>query len=289
MAANTRDIRRRIKSVKNTAQITKAMQMVAASKMRRAQAAAVAGRPYSEALDRVIKAISFETGGDLSHPLLEVREGGKELVILVSTDKGLCGALNTNLMKEAAKYSVENTNFIAVGRKGAQFLIRSRRRTLAEFELKDNFTFLDSKAVSRFALEQFLSGEVNRVTVVYTEFINTLTQTPRSRTILPVTELHATIKEAAHAEPAVVADYIYEPESGSVLDFILPHYFHFQVYQMALNARASEHSARMVAMKNATDNAKQLIKDLTLEYNKIRQASITTEILEIATAQMALG
>jgi F-type H+-transporting ATPase subunit gamma len=290
MAANTRDIRRRIKSVKNTAQITKAMQMVAASKMRRAQAAAVAGRPYSDLLNRVLKSIAPSIGGDLSHPLLEVREGGKELVILISTDKGLCGALNTNLLKEAAKFSAEKTIFIAVGRKGSQFLLRNKREVAAEFEMKDNFSFLDSKAVSKFALEKFMNGEVNRVTVVYTEFINTLTQIPRARTVLPVTDLHATLKEAAHAQThGVAADYVYEPESGSVLDVILPHFFHFQVYQMALDARASEHSARMVAMKNATDNAKSLIKDLTLEYNKIRQASITTELLEITTAQMALG
>lgn len=292
MAANTRDIRRRIKSVKNTAQITKAMQMVAASKMRRAQAAAVAGRPYSQLLNRVLQSIAPSIGGDLHHPLLEVREGGKELVILVSTDKGLCGALNTNLLKEAAKFDPAKTIFIAVGRKGSQFLLRNKREVAAEFEMKDNFSFLDSKAVSKFALEKFLGGEVNRVTVVYTEFVNTLTQFPRSRTVLPVTDLHATLKEAAaHSEShgGATSDYVYEPESGSVLDTILPHYFHFQVYQMALDARASEHSARMVAMKNATDNAKQLIKDLTLEYNKIRQASITTEILEIATAQMALG
>jgi F-type H+-transporting ATPase subunit gamma len=291
MAANTRDIRRRIKSVKNTAQITKAMQMVAASKMRRAQAAAVAGRPYAGLLDRVLKAIAPTVGGDLHHPLLEAREGGKELVILISTDKGLCGGLNTNLFKEAGKYAADNTLFVAVGRKGSQFLARGKRQVLAEFEMKDNFTFLDSKAVSKFALEKFLGGEVNRVTVVYTEFVNTLTQIPRSRPVLPVTDLHATLKEGAQPAPSaeVAGEYIFEPASGSVLDVILPHYFHFQVYQMALDARASEHSARMVAMKNATDNAKQLIKDLTLEYNKVRQASITTEILEIATAQMALG
>jgi F-type H+-transporting ATPase subunit gamma len=296
MAANTRDIRRRIKSVKNTAQITKAMQMVAASKMRRAQASALAGRPYADALNRVLRALQAAVAHDASHPLLAKREGGKELVILISTDKGLCGGLNTNLFREAGKYDIAKTVFVSVGRKGMQFLGRSKATVLADFVLKDNFVFLESKAVSKFAIEKFLAGEVDKVTVVFTDFVNTLNQIPRSRVVLPVSQLEASIaldphhKPDAGAAPAAAGDdYRFEPDSEGVLSAILPHFVHFQVYQMALDARASEHSARMVAMKNATDNAKQLIKDLTLEYNKVRQASITTEILEIATAQMVLG
>jgi len=300
MAANTRDIRRRIKSIKNTAQITKAMQMVAASKMRKAQAAALAGRPYASLLNKVLASLGGLTAGDeSSHELLKNRPGGKELVLLVSTDKGLCGALNTNLLREAAKFDPANTIFVAVGRKGMQYLARNKRNVVADFELKDNFTFLDSKAVSRFCMEKFLSGEVNKVTVLFTDFVNTLTQTPRSRTVLPVSSLDATIsvpKNVAEKAETVSADhgaaateYLFEPSAADVLSGILPHYVHFQVYQMILDSRASEHSARMVAMKSATDNAKQLIKDLTLEYNKVRQASITTELLEISTAQMALG
>jgi F-type H+-transporting ATPase subunit gamma len=295
MAANTRDIRRRIKSVKNTAQITKAMQMVAASKMRRAQASALAGRPYADALNRVLRSLQAAVANDASHPLLAQREGGKELVILLSTDKGLCGGLNTNLFREASQYQVGNTIFLSVGRKGMQFLMRSKATVAAEFTLKDNFLFLESRAVSQLAIEKFLAGEVNKVTVVFTDYINTLTQIPRSRVVLPVSSLEAGIaldphnKTAAAPVAGATDDYRFEPNSAGVLSAILPHFVHFQVYQMALDARASEHSARMVAMKNATDNAKQLIKDLTLEYNKVRQASITTEILEIATAQMVLG
>jgi F-type H+-transporting ATPase subunit gamma len=300
MAANTRDIRRRIKSIKNTAQITKAMQMVAASKMRKAQAAALAGRPYAGLLNKVLASLGgLVSGGESSHQLLEDRPEGKELVLLVSTDKGLCGALNTNLLREAAKFDPAKTIFVAVGRKGMQFLVRGKRDLIAEFELKDNFTFLDSKAVSRFCIEKFISGDVNRVTVLYTDFVNTLTQVPRARTVLPVSSLSATIDvpktvaektEAPAVDHGVAAtEYLFEPSSEAVLGGILPHYVHFQVYQMVLDSRASEHSARMVAMKSATDNAKQLIKDLTLEYNKVRQASITTELLEISTAQMALG
>src|SRR3954451_9248187 len=156
MAANTRDIRRRIKSVKNTAQITKAMQMVAASKMRRAQTSALAGRPYAEALNRVLQSLRPAAAVDIAHPLLAQRTGGKELVILLSTDKGLCGGLNTNLFREASQYQVGNTIFISVGRKGMQFLMRSKATVAAEFTLKDNFLFLESRAISQFAIEKFL-------------------------------------------------------------------------------------------------------------------------------------
>ena len=294
MAANTRDIRRRIKSVKNTAQITKAMQMVAAAKMRKAQQAALGGRPYAELLSRTLAAVSAGTEAN-AHSLLRTREVKKELVIVISTDKGLCGALNTNLLREVAKFPTENCVFVAVGRKGMQYLVRTKRSLIAEFELKDNFTFLEAKNVSKFAMEKFVSGEVDKVTVVFTDFINTLTQIPKARTILPISSLAVNFGIGGAQEEAKTevyeggGEYDFEPSQAEVLSAILPHFVHFQVYQMILDARASEHSSRMVAMKNATDNAKQLIKDLTLEYNKIRQAAITTELLEITTAQMALG
>ena len=295
MAANTRDIRRRIKSVKNTAQITKAMQMVAAAKMRKAQQAALGGRPYAELLNRTLTAVSEGTV-DNAHEFLKTREVKKELVIVISTDKGLCGALNTNLLREVAKFDPDKSIFVAVGRKGVQYLVRTKRTLAAEFELKDNFSFLQSKSVSKFAMEKFTSGEVDRVTVVFTDFINTLTQIPKVRTILPISSLSVDVGiHGAHSEAKVetksgdASEYTFEPDQAAVLSAILPHFVHFQVYQMVLDARASEHSSRMVAMKSATDNAKQLIKDLTLEYNKVRQAAITTELLEITTAQMALG
>jgi len=291
MAANTRDIRRRIKSVKNTSQITKAMQMVAASKMRKAQMRALSGRPYAEELAKILAALGKAGGSDELHPLLQERkEVKRELVIVISTDKGLCGALNTNLLRELNRFDAAKTTFVAVGRKGAQYLGRMKRDLAAEFELKETFTFLECKQASKFAIEKFLSGEVDKVTVAYTDFISTLRQEPTLKVILPVqnfelTDLHGTKTEVA----ANATEYLFEPSAGGVLEHLVPHYVHFAVYQMVLESRASEHSARMVAMKNATDNAKQLIKDLTLEYNKIRQAGITTELLEITTAQMALG
>ncbi len=296
MAANTRDIRRRIKSVKNTAQITKAMEMVAASKMRKAQIRALNGRPYAEELAKILGALSDAGGTTEAYPLLQHRsEVKKELVLVISTDKGLCGALNTNLLRELNQFDPSKTIFVAVGRKGAQYLGRLKRALAAEFELKELFTFLESRQVSKFCIEKFLSGEVDKVTVAFNDFVSTLTQKPTLRVVLPVTHFELGELEGTHGTKKIEApetdatDYSFEPSAGGVLEQLVPHYIHFAVYQMVLESRASEHSARMVAMKNATDNAKQLIKDLTLEYNKVRQAAITTELLEITTAQMALG
>jgi F-type H+-transporting ATPase subunit gamma len=286
--ANTRDIRRRIKSVKNTAQITKAMQMVAASKMRKAQQAAMAGHPYAAALDRVLGSLRGHVS-EGAHPLLEVRPAQKTLVLLVTSDKGLCGALNTNVLREAAALDTASTVFVASGKKGASFLARTGRKMLADFQLNDNPTFLQTKAISKFCLEKFLSGEVDAVSVLYPKFVNTLTQKPVLVPMIPITGDLADLVDANQNHSAEGAQFLFEPGSDEVLDAILPYYIHFSIYQMILDARASEQSARMVAMKSATDNAKSLVKDLTLEYNKARQASITTELLEITTAQMALG
>jgi F-type H+-transporting ATPase subunit gamma len=292
MAANTRDIRRRIKSVKNTSQITKAMQMVAAAKMRKAQNAALAGRSYAELLRKVLASLAGRSEEN-AHPLLDEREVKKELVLVIATDKGLCGALNTNLFREVAKFDPAKTVFVVVGRKAMQYLTRAQRQILAEFNLKENFHFLESKQVSKFCMDKFMEGEVDKVTIVFTDFVNTLTQVPRALTLLPITNFEiADVLGSSDVKVAAVentTEYLFEPSGQAVLEAVLPHYVHFQVYQMVLDSRASEHSARMVAMKNATDNAKQLIKDLTLEYNKVRQAAITTEILEISTAQIALG
>ena len=292
MAANTRDIRRRIKSVKNTAQITKAMQMVAASKMRKAQQLALDARPYSAALRKMTLALR-SLGSDDTHPLLETRSVARELVLIVATDKGLCGALNTNLLREAAKFDASKTIFVTLGRKASQWAGRSKRDLLADFPLKDAPTFAETKTISKFIVEKFLAGEVDRVTVLYTDFKNTLTQVPKAVQVLPVTsaidqlDVHDFADDASMS--ATGSDILFEPNSFAFLDALLPYSVHIAVFNAVLEARASEHSARMVAMKSATDNAKSLIKDLSLEYNKLRQASITTELLEISTAQMVLG
>ena len=290
---STRDIRRRIKSVKNTAQITKAMQMVASSKMRRAQLAALAGRPYAKLMNTMLADVAGDAK-DFTHPLMEKRGGKKRCVILVSSDKGLCGALNSNLTREAFKYDKDTTVFVCAGKKGAQFIARNKRNLAAEFTYKDAPLFAEARAISKFVQDLFLKGEVDSVEILYTNFISTLVQKPEAQTMLPIGELKG-VQVDVHGHETSVAleksgvEFQFEPGADAVLGSLLPHYLNFQIYQVLLEAKASEQSSRMVAMKNATDNAKQLIKDLTLEYNKLRQANITKELLEITTAQMALG
>ncbi|CAN5778295.1 ATP synthase F1 subunit gamma [soil metagenome] len=292
--ANTQDLRRRIKSIRNTAQITKAMQMVAASKMRKAQLQALAGRPYAGLMNRVLVSLRERTDASL-HPLLQVRDVKRELVIVISTDKGLAGPLNTNLLREIGNFDHDKTAFVVLGRKARQFLSRTRREILADFELKDAPAFVETKVVAQYATERFLSGEVDRVSVLFSHFVNTINQKPEVRTLLPITNFEVAQADATATSSAdgdakdPMTGYLFEPSAEGVLDVMLPYYLQYQLFQMILDARASEHSARMVAMKNATDNAKQFIKDLTLEYNKVRQASITTELLEISTAQMAIS
>jgi F-type H+-transporting ATPase subunit gamma len=280
---STLDLRRRIKSVKNTAQITKAMQMVAAAKMRKAQAAALAGRPYQEMLTRILAAIKGRVE-PTSHELLAVRPIKRELILIFSTDKGLCGPLNTNLFRELTDIDREKSEYAVMGRKAVQFIARTRRNLTADFALKDPVRFTDIRPIAKFASDKFISGEVDQVRVLYPKFVNTLTQQSVMRNLLPVPAVELDVEGETNR-----GEYLFEPDVHGVLESILPHYIAFQLFQMALNARASEHSARMVAMKSATDNAKQLIKDLTLEYNKVRQENITTELLEITTAQLAVG
>jgi F-type H+-transporting ATPase subunit gamma len=289
--ASTQDLRRRIKSIRNIGQLTKAMQMVAASKMRKAQQHALAGRPYAALMNNVLVSLQKRTDPKL-HPLLQIRPLQKELVLIISTDKGLAGALNTNLFREAANFDVAKTAFLVTGKNARHFIARTKRELLADFELKDAPSFVETKPMSKFCMEKFLRREVDKVSVLYTHFINTINQRPTLHTLLPISSFDLAKK---HEESGAAEDvdpmvgYIFEPNAEAVLDIMLPFYIQLQVFQMILDARASEHSARMVAMKNATDNANQFIKDLTLEYNKMRQAGITTELLEIATAQMSLG
>jgi F-type H+-transporting ATPase subunit gamma len=280
---STLDIRRRIKSVKNTAQITKAMQMVAAAKMRKAQTAALAGNPYQDALAKVLAAVKGRVEPS-ANQLLAVRPVKKELVLVFATDKGLCGPLNTNLFRELASLDGTPATFAASGRRAIQFIARTKRDLAAEFVVKASPKFAEVRPIAKFIVDKFISGEVDQVQVLYSKFVNTLVQTATLRTLLPIP-----VEELDITGPENPVGCLFEPDEKSVLDAILPHYIAFQLWQTLLNSRASEHSARMVAMKTATDNAKQLTKDLTLEYNKVRQANITTELLEITTAQLAVG
>jgi F-type H+-transporting ATPase subunit gamma len=284
---STRDIRRRIRSVSSTAQITKAMQMVAASKMRKAQQAALAGRPFVQLLYRMQRELTTRVG-EFSHPLLQVREVRKRAIILVAADKGLCGALNTNVFRLAAKYDPESTVFIAAGRRAAQFLARTRRQMVAEFSYSDAPRFPDAKAIAVFASDLFLKGEVDQVLLIATKFINTLMQEPRCLEYLPVGEIKGMKIPGVESEAELAADtseVLFEPSPKALLGLFLPVYLNIYMYQVLLNAKASEHSARMVSMQNATESAEDLIRDLNLEYNKRRQGNITQELLEIAGGQ----
>jgi F-type H+-transporting ATPase subunit gamma len=286
--ASTREIRRRIRSIKSTAQITKAMQMVAASKMRKAQQAAIDVRPFIRLLYRIQrKAVTRVV--DFSHPLLEQREVKKRLVVLVASDKGLCGALNSNLFRLAGKYDTHSTVFITAGRKASQFVARTRRTLVADFPYGDTPRFAEARAIATMARDMYVKGEVDEVLLVSTRFINTLTQTAMALESLPVGEIKGIrMPEAENLEEELAADtteFLFEPSAEAILSYLLGHYLNVLLFTVLLNAKASEQSARMVSMKSATDNANDLIKDLTLHYNKIRQGQITQELLEIAGGQ----
>ncbi len=286
--ANLRDIRRRIKSVKNTAQITRAMQLVAAAKMKKAQDQALAGREYSSHLTQVLIDIR-KNFSEESHPLLEKREGNRELVLVISTDKGLCGPLNTNLARKLRAVASPDADYVTVGRKLRVLLEKLGSNIVADFVVKDPVPFAQTRPIAKFLTEQFLSGKYDKVSIAFTNFVNTLRQEPEVVTLLP-------IREQANAEvfgaETITADrghdFTFEPNAAEVLAAILPLYVNYEVFQAHVESRASEHSARMVAMKSATDNAKKFIKELTLEYNKLRQGAITAELLEITTAMKAM-
>jgi F-type H+-transporting ATPase subunit gamma len=263
------------------------MQMVAASKMRRAQLAALAGRPFVQVLYRIQREATTRMG-DFTHPLLERREVHKRAVILIGADKGLCGALNSNVFRLAAAFDTQSTLFITAGRRASQFIARSGRQLIAEFTYADTPRFTEAKAISALAQDLFLKREVDQIQVVATRFVNTLTQEPLCVEFLPVGEVRAVKIPGVRSEQDLAADTtesVFEPSPEFVLSYLLSHYLDIYIYQVLLNAKASEQSARMVSMKNATDSAENLIKDLRLEYNKLRQGNITKELLEIAGGQ----
>jgi F-type H+-transporting ATPase subunit gamma len=288
---STRDIRRRIKSVKNTRQITKAMELVAASKMKKAQAAALAGRPYAQLMANMLAALASRVE-ESSHPFLSKREVKTRGILLITTDKGLCGPLNGNLFKIVAEIKTP-AKFYAIGRKGAQFLVRTKRDMVADFQVHDRVPFTEVKVIAEFMAKQYLEGAIDTIEVIYPRFKNTLVQEPICRPLLPLDNLSQFIKElrihgvAVSTGEADSREILFEPSVQEVLKALLPFYVNRQIFQFVLSAKASEQSARMVAMKTAKDNATKILGDLTLEYNKARQAAITQEILEIAAASFA--
>ena len=296
--ANLRDIRRRIKSVKNTAQITRAMQLVAAAKMKKDQDQALAGREYADQLNQVLVNLK-ENVNEESHPLLEKREGEKTLTLVISTDRGLCGGLNANLGKLVTSEHTDETEYVTVGKKLRIQLEKVGNDIKADFVVADPVAFAEARPIAKHLTEQFLEGNYDKINVCFTNFVSTLTQTPHCSQLLPIQSESLAEKQdyegvgkdeivETDRDAALSNDYEFEPSPEKVLDTLLPQYLNFQIYQMILEARASEHSARMVSMKAATDNAKNMIDDLTLDYNKLRQAAITAELLEITTAMKAM-
>ena len=290
--ANTRDIRNRIKGVKNTRQITKAMQMVATSKMKRAQESAKAGRPYALLLADVIGSLSdsVQEGGSAFFESRPVRHRG---ILVVSTDKGLCGALNSNLFRAVNEVET-SAKFVAVGKRATQYLSRTRRDLLADFTVSDRAPFAEVRKVVEFLLRSYDEGSIDTVEVAYTSFVNTLTQEPEVVQLLPFADLE-TMLATLHArfgspDDQMIKDsreILFEPGREEILSELATLYVKQEIYQLILESQASEHSARMVAMKNATDNAGNLVDELTLQYNRARQAAITQEIIEISAAAFA--
>ncbi len=281
--ASQRDIRRRIGAVKNIKQITRAMQFVAASKLKRAQDATLASRPYSAKLDEILSDLAAVLGQE-DHPLLAQRDGGKRLIILITTDRGLAGPLNTNAIRFAAREITEHPGdltVVTVGRKGRDAMRRARVPLEAHFTgFGDRPAFVDVLPLARLISDDYLAAVYGRIDIIYSDFVSTLVQRPTLDRLLP-------IRPTGDTAGIPGGQFLFEPNASAVLEMVLPRYVATRLYQAVLEAKASEESSRMVAMKNATENAEELIEDLTLSYNKVRQANITREMIEIASGAQA--
>jgi F-type H+-transporting ATPase subunit gamma len=300
-----RDIKRRIKSIKNTEQITKAMEMVAAAKMRRAQEAALQTRAYASASLEILKDISSRINPEI-HLLLRKNESKKICILLITSDKGLCAGFNTNVLKKALDFAKNKEkesfkiDFVVIGKKGRDFLQKQGFSIIAEFlGIGDEVSILDITPIAQIPVDDFSAKKYREIYLVYTDFVTTLTQTPQIRKLLPLAQENliklTEIGKNISPESLTIAkeklnayEYIFEPKTDVVLEMMLPRLIEMQIYQAVLESNASEHSARMVAMKNASDNAKDITEDLTLTFNQARQAIITKEITEISAGKAAL-
>lgn len=336
---NTKELRRRIRSVKNMSQITKAMQMVAATKMRRAQNQATSGRPYTTTLHKAVMALLPKLGENISHPLITPNSSNKSAALVISTDKGLCGSLNTNLFKAVVQFINNDTTslrgvqptrqshttdsssrrndkvFYTIGKKGRSFLVKMGQELIADFENSDLVTFRMASQIGKMVTKAYLAGEIGSFSIIYPDFVSALRQEPRIMPLLPINlEAMQAFYDMALSESSkrteIAAstssprndvgrgkggndgdgqeEFMFEPNLSELLDFVVTHYVQVKIYQALLETKASEHSARMIAMQNATDNAKELASDLTLSYNQTRQEGITKELLEITSALAAL-
>lgn len=291
--ANTQAIRRRIRSVKNTAQITRAVQLVAASRMRRAQEAVEASRPFSEKIRQVLADIgNAGAGGEgVMHPLLERRDVRNAELVLMTSDRGLAGGLNANVIRLGSRYILDEAGVpvrvISVGRKGRDYMVRYGRNVVADYsDVGDRPDIGAISPVAHQVTEDFENGTVDAVYVAYTEYVSTISQRPRLVKVLPI---EPPSEEEMDEAARTGVDYLFEPDPRQLLGALLPRYVEVQLYQALLESKASEFAARMIAMRNATDNANEIVQDLTLTYNKVRQANITREIIEVSSGAAALG
>ena len=290
-----RDIRRRIRSIRNTAKITKAMELVAASRLRRAQMRVTAARPYSEAIRALVAELGAlaPSGGEALHPLLVQREVRSVGVLLVTPDRGLAGALNTNIIRRGTELILENeraegrtVQVVTVGRKGQDFLARRGRTLLGTFTgMVASVKYDDVIPIARVIMDSYVNGSIDRAMLVYPRFISTLSQRPEVVQLLPIQPPEETHEPGS----ARRLDYIFEPDPQTILEQLLPRYIEVLIYQAVLETAASFFSAQMVAMRNASDNAKDLVESLSLTYNKVRQANITNQVTEIASAAEAMA
>jgi F-type H+-transporting ATPase subunit gamma len=292
--ASAREMRLRIRSVKNISQVTRALEAVSASKVRKAVAAVTATRAYATKAWQVLTHIARQPGRAVLHPLLAHRPAiNNILVVVISGDRGLAGAYNTNIIRFVTQrfdHSEVPVRYLAVGHKGRDLLLRRRKRVIAEFaNLPAAPSFADVSAIGRAAVDEFLNGEVDEVYLVYTDFINMVRQEPVIKKLLPLEVEDGVGRVEEYAHPRLSAAYIYEPTEEELLDEIIPRFTALQVYQAILESLASEHAARMVAMSNATENAIELVSHLQLQYNKARQQTITNDLLDIAGGAEALA
>jgi F-type H+-transporting ATPase subunit gamma len=293
--SNTQSLTRRIRSAKNIKQITKAMEMVSASKMRKAQSQALSSRPYARKLETTLNAIANLAPSSSEQALLTPNESGRPLLVIVSTDKALAGSLNTNLFRGVSEYcheqGLENPLTVIVGQKARAFVLSSDYLLHAEFtQLPDPISYADSLPISKLIIDSYIDKTAKSVHIVYMDFISTLVQKVRGFQLLPLsTDWTSVVEDPKSALDAVTPEkstYVFEPDANTILEWLVPYYIELAIYQVLLESKASEHSARMVSMKNASENATEIIQDLTLSYNKARQAGITAELLDNVTASM---
>lgn len=284
--AQIREIKRRIKSITNTSKVTHAMELISAAKMRKAQEQALSSRPYTVTLNEILAEIRAKTQSKVQNPLLETKDSQSQLLVLITTDRGFVGGLNINIFREITKLSGQSFKYVVVGKKGTAFAGKTGQDLVASFQSEQMSPLELARVINKIAIDSYINSEVSSVKLVYSDFKSTVIQVPTIKQILPIeftTEQNEETKNAVSTpdEP------IFEPSAAKILENVLPHYVLTEVYQAILEGKASEHSARMVAMKNATDAAGDLVDDLTLTYNQARQEAITKELLDIVTAQSA--